>query len=384
MAGQTVVVVGGGVGGTVASRRLRRLIDPSDRVIVVERSRTLEYAPSYGWVLDGRRKPEQVQRPVSRIARRGVELVTADVLGIDPEKRRVETSSNPIDYDRLVVALGAETVPEAIPGFVEGAHDVYSMAGSVAAHAALSEFSGGEVVVLVSRLPYKCPAAPFETAFLAQSVLGRTGALDSSRVSVYTPEPAPLPTAGPVIGEAVTKMLDRKGIAFHTGRQVERVDAGAKKVVFADGTEAPYDLLLGIPAHKAPDALRSSGLGGPNGYVPVDPATLATRDEAVYALGDAAAVPLADGRFLPKAGVFAHAEAEVVARRVAASLAGVEAKRTFSGRGACFMELGGANAAIAVGNFFGEGPAVKRVPPPGPQWHLAKVLFEQYWLRLWW
>lgn len=378
-----VVVLGGGTGGVVAARRLRRELRDGDRVVLVERDPVYRFAPSFLWVMTGARRPEQVSADLRRLIRRGIELVQAEVHAIDTGHRKVATSAGELSYDRLVVALGAELAPDALPGFAEGAHSVYTLEGALATGRALSEFEGGRVVVLVSRLPYKCPAAPYETALLAEAVLRRLGVRGRSSIDVWTPEPFPMPTAGPVMGEALRGMLEQRGIGFHPEQSVERVEPGARELVLAGGERVGYDLLLAVPPHRAPAVARDSGLAGETGFIPVDRATLATQVEGVYAIGDVTTIPLAGGKFLPKAGVFAHAQAEVVARRIAAELSGGTSGAAFDGHGACFVEMGDGVAAYATGDFYaGEAPRI-RLRRPGRHWHLTKVAFEKYWLRRW-
>jgi len=108
-----------------------------------------------------------------------------------------------------------------------------------------------------------------------------------------------------------------------------------------------------------------------------------TSAEGVYAIGDVTAIPLPGGKFLPKAGVFAEAQAKVAARNIAAELAGRRPGAAFDGHGACFVELGDRQAAFATGNFYAPGSPQIQLRRPGPHWHLAKVAFEQYWLRRW-
>jgi sulfide:quinone oxidoreductase len=239
------------------------------------------------------------------------------------------------------------------------------------------------VVVLVSRLPYKCPAAPYEVAVLVEAALRRRSVRDETHIDVYTPEPLPMPTAGPELGHALEQMLTERGIGFHPEAPAERVDSRAGQVVLADGTRVPADLLLGVPPHQAPEVARHSGLAAESGFLPVDRASLVTAVDGVYAIGDVTTIPIAGGKFLPKAGVFAHAEAEVVAQRIAAEAAGRVPTASFDGTGACFVELGDGRAASASGDFYAEGSPRVRLRHPGRRWHLAKVAFEQYWLRRW-
>jgi sulfide:quinone oxidoreductase len=377
----TIVILGGGTGGLVAARRLRRLLDPADRVVVVDQTADYLFAPSFLWVMNGTRRPGQITAERARLRRAGIEIMQAKIHEIDIAGRRVKTSEAEIGFDRLVIGLGADLEPGAVPGFPAAAHNLYTLGGAAQAGEALARFEGGRVAVAVSRLPFKCPAAPYEAAFLAEALLRRRGLRDQLTVDVYTPEPFPMPTAGPVLGEALTGMLARRGIGFHPGQVIDRIDPQSRELVLAGGQRAGYDLLLGIPAHRPPDAAASSGLAGETGYLPVDPASLAASAEGVHAIGDVTAIALPGGKFLPKAGVFAETQAKVVAANIAAELAGRRRAAAFDGHGACFVELGDRRAAFAAGDFYADGGPQIALRRPGPHWHLAKVALEQYWLR---
>lgn len=201
MTDRTVVILGGGTGGLVAARRLRRSLDATARVVVVDRTPTFRFAPSYLWVLNGTRRGDRISSDRRRLRRAGIEVHEAEVLAIEPDQRRVKTSQAELSYDRLIIALGAELAPEELPGFAEAAHNVYTLEGATAAGGALHRFDGGRLAVVVSRLPYKCPAAPYETAFLAEALLRHRGVRDRTTIDIYTPEPYPMPTAGPVLGQ---------------------------------------------------------------------------------------------------------------------------------------------------------------------------------------
>lgn len=381
MGSNTTVVLGGGIGGVVAAKELRRRLPSADQVVLVERHDVLRFAPSLLWVMTGARKPEQIQRNLGRLSRAGLEVVKAEVLGVDPSAGTVKTTDGSIEYDRLVIALGASLAPDTLPGFSDGAHNIYTTAGALGAGDALRSINGGRVVVLVSSMPYKCPAAPYEAAFFAETILRHRGVRDAVSVEVHTPEPFPMPAAGPDVGGALRGMLEARGIGFIPEHPVQTVDAGASELVFEDG-RVSYDVLLGVPPHRPPAVLAESGLVN-GSYLPVDRATLATDFDGIWAVGDATAVPIADGKMLPKAGVFAEREAQVVARRIADELAGREPTATFNGHGACFLEVGDGKAAIGKGDFYAErGPEVT-LHPPARRWHLAKVALEKLWFRRW-
>ena len=379
MAGRTVLVLGGGVGGLVAANELRRRLDPRDRVVLVEREARHLLQPSLLWLMVGRRRRAQIERPLRSLLARGVELVEAEVRAVDPKARRVETATGVLSADALVVALGAELAPDAVAGYRDAAMNFFAPEGAEACARALESFRGGRVVVAVSALPYKCPAAPYEAALLLDDELRRRGLREASQIDVYTPEPQPMPVAGPVMGDAVIGLLEAKGIHFHPKSPIERFEPATAELVLADGTRAGYDLLAAVPPHKAPAAMRGSGLINEAGWVPVDRSTLQTTHERVYAVGDMTTITLTNGKPLPKAGAFAHSQALVVAQEIAATFAGRPAPAGFDGMGFCWVETGAGQAAFAAGNFYAEPDPTLDLRQPGRVWHTGKVLFERSW-----
>jgi sulfide:quinone oxidoreductase len=128
--------------------------------------------------------------------------------------------------------------------------------------------------------------------------------------------------------------------------------------------------------------VRESTLAGDTGWITVDRHTLETRFSGVYAIGDVVSIPLKLGKPLPKAGVFAHGQAEVVAKNVAAAIEGRVGSERFTGHGACFIEIGDGKAGFGAGDFYAEPTPVVTLHPPSWRWHVGKVLFEKFWLYL--
>jgi len=384
-----ILILGGGVGGQVLANDLRRRLSPEHRVTLIDRDTQHAFAPSFLWVMTGDRHPQRVTRDLRELVRPGVEVIKAEVRRIDVANRRVETDHESLAYDYLVVALGAELAPDAIPGLASAAHTFYTLDGAARLRTALDAVDGGTVAVVVSALPYKCPGAPHEAAMLLADFFRRRGRKDTVDVHLFTPEPQPMPVAGPAVGEAVQQMLAQRRIGFHPSHKLTAVDPHSRELLFDAKPPVKYDLLVAIPPHRAPALVREAGLANDSGWIPVDRQTLATRYEHVYAIGDITAVAV-PGRWkpdvplmLPKAGVFAHAEALVVARRIAAGIAGVAATDTFCGDGFCMLEAGEDVAGIAFGDFFAEPSPHVEVRSIGKAWHLGKVLFESWWLAPW-
>ncbi|MBI3164867.1 MAG: NAD(P)/FAD-dependent oxidoreductase [Chloroflexi bacterium] len=386
MTGKTVLILGGGIGGLTAANELRRLLPTEHRVLLVEKDAQHTFPPSFLWLMTGDRRPDQITRDVRRLLRPGIELILAEAQAIDLSNRRMQTSAQALSYDHLIIALGAELAFGAIPGLAESAQTYYTFDGATRLRDTLRNFSGGKVAVVVSALPYKCPGAPHEGAMLIANALRRRGLGDKSEVHLFTPEPQPMPVAGPVLGDAVKQMLVDRDIAFHPLHKLSRVNPDAREIVFDGKDSFRYDLLVAIPPHRGPRVADEAGLTNLAGWIPVDRATLQTKHENVYAIGDATAIQI-PGRWkpdvplmLPKAGVFAHDQAEVVARRIATEIAGVKTEDIFCGDGYCMLEAGEDVAGFAYGDFFAEPSPQIQLRQMGWTWHVGKVLFEQWWL----
>lgn len=383
MAVRTALILGGGVGGLVAANRLRARLPRTDRVILIDREARHLFQPSLLWLATGTRTAEQIQRPLARLARKGIEVIQAEVESIDPVRRSVRAGGQELTGDALIVALGAELAPETIPGLSDGGDNLYSVRGAEAVQADLAERRSGRVVVLTAAPAYKCPAAPYEAAMLIDGYLRARGVRSSVEVDLYAAEPGPMGVAGSVVSAGVRQIVEQKGIRYHPEHQVTAVDPVARMLTFANGATARFDLLVYVPPHRAPAVVRASGLTTEAGWVGVDRRTLATAHAGVYAIGDVTTIPLLMGKPLPKAGVFAHRQAEVVADNLVAEWGGRSTSRAFDGHGECFLETGGGRAGFGAGNFYGEPAPQVALRAPNRWWHWAKVLVEWRWLRQW-
>ncbi len=380
---KTILVLGGGIGGIVAANLLRKRLPRAHRVVLVEREAQHVFPPSLLWVMVGARGGEQISRPLTRLARSGIEIVSGEIERIDPQARSARVAGRDIVADYMVVALGAELAPETIPGLAEAGHNFYTLDGARALERARAGLRQGSLVVLVAGIPFKCPAAPYEAAMLLEADARGRGVRGSVSVDLYTPEPGPMPVAGPLVSAEVRQLVESRGVRVHTEEQVTKVDPAARLIHFKSGTTAAFDLLAYVPPHRAPAVVRAAGLVGDSGWIPVNRQTLETKFAGVYAIGDVAGIPLVTGRPLPKAGVFAHGEAEVVANNLVHAITGEGAPRAFEGHGSCFIEIGDGRAGFGSGNFFAEPAPQIGLRAPGLLLHLGKVAYEKYWLYRW-
>ncbi len=381
--GQTVLILGAGIGGLAVANRLRKTLPKEHQVVLVERETSFVFAPSLLWLITGDRTREDISQPIERLISRGIELVHAEIKRIDPERRVVTAGGRSLAYDYLVIALGAELAPETIPGLSQAGHNFYTLAGAEALGDAFARFTGGKLAVLTAAPGYKCPAAPYEAAMLLESACRKRGIRGQTQIDLYAAEPGPMGVAGPEVSKAVRGMVEAKGIAYHPEHQIREVDPVARRMKFTNEDEATYDLLAYVPPHRAPKVVREAGLVGEAGWIPVDRHTLATKHPRVYAIGDVVGIPLKLGKPLPKAGVFAHGEAQAVAKNITQAITGKGPTASFDGEGACFIETGDGKAGFGSGNFYAEPVPRVTMHPPARRWHLAKILFEKRSLWGW-
>ena len=377
---KTILILGGGVGGVATARALRKRLPAAHRVVLVDRERDHVFAPSLLWLMVGQRTADAITRPLARLARKGIDVRIGSVDHIDPDRRLVTVARQALFADYLVITLGAELAPELIPGLAQAGHNFYTRSGAESLRTALERLGSGRIVVLTAAPAYKCPAAPYEGAMLIDDWYRKQGLRDAVQIEIYAAEPAPMGVAGPHISSAVTQMLAAKGIPYHPEHQVTTVDADRKRLTFANGAEVDFDLLAYVPPHRAPAVIRDSGLTGESGWMSVDRHTLRTRWPNVYAIGDVVSIPLALGKPLPKAGVFAHKEADVVAENIAQAIAGQPQAARFDGHGECFIETGGGKAGFGGGDFYAEPKPAVTLHQPSWRWHLGKVWVEKSWL----
>jgi sulfide:quinone oxidoreductase len=373
-----VLILGGGFGGIATAHRLKQKLAPEDEVILVDRRDYFMVGFRKTWALIGESPLEAGQRSLDSLASFGIRLMRDPVTRIDPQARAATMGDQRISADALVVALGAELAPEAIPGFQQYAFNVYDPEGIPRAAQALSEFQGGRLSIGIFGAPYKCPPAPYEMALLISDSLKSRGIKAS--MEVFTPQPMSLPILGAVGCDLIESRLADKGITFLPNHKATSVEAG--EVVFGD-KRRPFDLLLGVPPHRAPAVVRESGLVDQTGWVAVNPHTLKTQFPGVYAIGDVVQISLANGKPLPKAGVFAEAMGETVADRIAAEFRGEEPEAIFAGEGGCYLEVGAGQAMMVRGHFLAEPEPEVTLTEPSPEYLDEKRSFETQRLQTW-
>jgi len=376
---QRIVILGGGVGGTLTAnllaKRLRREIDAgAAEVLVIDSTGQHVYQPGFMYIAMGGEKAANLQRPERSLLDKRVNLLVGDVVAVDETRAEVRLADGmAIGYDQLVLATGSRIVPEAIPHFEQEAQHFYTAEASARLRIALDAFTGGRIVIGIAGMPYKCPPAPLEVAFLIEAELRERGLREGTTLDYCSPIGRAFTIES--VSEMATPILEQKRIELHTFFNVEAIDPERKVVQSLEGEELPYDLLILVPPHKGQQFLMDSGLApAPGGWLPTDRHTLLVGGRPnVYALGDATDLPLS------KAGSTAHFEAPVVAERIAAAIQGRAPSgkhADYEGKVMCFFEVGDGKGTLLQFDY--DHPP--KPPKPNQLWHLGKIVFNKtYW-----
>jgi sulfide:quinone oxidoreductase len=371
-----IVILGGGVGGTLTAnllaRRLGARIDRGDvDITVVDADGAHVYQPGFMYIAMGGERAERIQRPERSLLDARINLIVGRVTRVDETARTVVLEDGAaLPYDQLVLATGSRILPEAIPHFAEEAEHFYSAEAALRLRHALDSFEGGRVVIGIASMPYKCPPAPLEVAFLIEAELRERGLREKSEVHFCSPIGRAFTIES--VSDMATPILEDKGIALHTFFNVEAIHPDRKVIESLEGEELPYDLLILVPPHRGQQFLIDSGLApAPGGWLPTDRNTLHVGGRPdVYALGDATDLPLS------KAGSTAHFEAPVVVEGIVAALenrAPTGKHAAYEGKVMCFFEVGDGKGTLL--RFDYEHPP--KPPKPNALWHLGKIVFNK-------
>lgn len=327
-----ILVLGAGFGGLELSTRVAESCGDAVQITLIDEADGFVFGYSKLDVMFGKDTAEHVRHLYRDAVMPGVTFVPATVTAIDPVQRVVETSAGTFEADVLVVALGADLDPSATPGLVEGGHQFYTNDGAFALRETLAAFTGGRVVIGVTSAPFKCPPAPSETAMLMHEFLSERGLREKSEIALVMPFGRPIPPS-PDASAAILARFAEFGIEWHPEHVVTGLDPTRRVVLLAEHEEMPYDLFLGVPKHVAPAVVVAAGMTR-DGWIPVNPHTLATEFPEVYAVGDVTSAGT------PKAGVFAEGQAAIAAEHIIAKVHGRNSDAEYDGFGRCYLEFG--------------------------------------------
>ncbi len=368
-----ILIVGGGMGGTILANNLARRLPAEVRggkakITMLSASDKHMYQPGLLYTAFGRMTPDELYRDQASLLEPGIDFFVDPVTEFKLDNNQVVTKSGKTwDYDTLVIATGSRMVPETIPGLAENSETFYTEESAVKMFKRLQAFQGGRVVITVG-VPHKCPMAPLEITFMLYDYFKDRGILD--KVQMHYTYPIGRTHSLEPVAKWATPEFERLGITYETLFNMKEVD-GAKKILRSEeGSETPFDLLIAIPAHKGMEVIEKGGLGQ-GGWVPVNRNRLNMEGRTnVFALGDTTNIPIS------KAGSTAHYEAEALAENLAAMVKMGSPVRDYDGKVFCFIEAGKDRATYAMFNYL--NPPEPKAPTKAMHW------FKMAYNKLYW
>lgn len=387
-----ILILGAGTAGTMMANHLDKCIDYSQWMIdIIDERDKHYYQPGYLFLPFDIYSPEELVKSIQKFIPDRVRFTQSTILKILPEQNIVTLSNgDTLHYDILIVATGNDIAPEEIPGMKSEAwhktiFDFYTFEGALALRDKLREWQGGKLVVHITELPIKCPVAPLEFAFLADSFFKEKGMRDKVSITYVTPLSGAF--TKPKATLALEHLLEEKNIAIEADFAVEHIDNVENILVDYGGRTVPFDLLVTVPTNKGSQYIEHSEMGDELNYIPTHKATLQSKNfENIFVIGDATDVPAS------KAGSVAHFEAEILTENIMNYIAGNPLKAEFDGHANCFVETGGGKALLidfnythepVEGTFPFQGIGPLRLLQESRMNHMSKLAFKWvYWHML--
>jgi len=386
---KNLVILGAGTAGTMMANHLHhQLKQPDWQITIIDERTEHHYQPGYLFLPFDIYSPEDIIKTIEEFIPKEVQLVKQQIDRILPKENLIRLGNGEgLNYDILIIATGAKIAPEETEGmngseWQKSVFDFYTFEGALALRNKLRDWQGGKLVVHITEMPIKCPVAPLEFAFLADSFFKHKHLRDKVEITYVTPLSGAF--TKPKATEALEHLLDEKGILIESDFAIEHVDNENRKIVDYGGREIPFDILVTVPTNKGDAVIERSGMGDDLNYVPTHKATLQSKDYAnVFVLGDASNIPAS------KAGSVAHFEAEILTENILRFVKGEPLKEEFDGHANCFIETGGGKALLIDFNythepvegsfpFAGIGPL--RLLKESRMNHMGKLAFRWiYW-----
>ena len=379
---RNLLILGGGTAGTMAANQLIGKLPKNEwRITVVDQDDKHIYQPGLLLMPFGVYTPEELVRSRKAQFKSGVNVIRATIDKVNVESKTVSLENgDSLPYDYLVIASGTTPRPDQTPGmdgdeFGKSIHEFYTLEGATALRAKLQNFTGGKLVVHITEMPIKCPVAPLEFTFLADSYFKEKGIRENVEIIYVTPLEGAF--TKPACSRVLGHMLGDRGITLEPDFMIEQIDEERKVMVSMDEREIEFDLLVTVPLNMGADFVARSGLGNDLNYVPTDKQTLLSKKhDDIFVLGDASDIPAS------KAGSVAHFAIDLFAENFLQHIAGKPMTHLFDGHANCYIESGGGKGLLIDFNYEVEPlPGKFPLPVVGP-FSLLKETRLNHWGKL--
>ena len=378
---KNLVILGAGTSGTMMANHLVSKLSKKDwKISIIDQYKTHYYQPGFLFLPFDTYTEDQVKKVGKKFIPKGVNYIQKKIEKILPEDNKVELEDETLAYDILIIATGSKIAPDETEGLLgplwkKDIFDFYTYEGALALRNKLREWEGGKLVVHITEMPIKCPVAPLEFAFLADSFFNKKGMRDKVDITYVTPLTGAF--TKPTCSIALGYLLKEKDIHMEPDFAIECVDNEKKEIVDYGGKKVPFDLLVTIPTNMGDEVIERSGLGDDLNFVPTHKHTLQSKvHENIFVIGDATNVPAS------KAGSVAHFQAETLTDNIILYTKGYSLKEEFDGHANCFIETGN-NKALLIDFNYDQEPVHGTFPfsKIGPLRLLKESIFN-HWGKL--
>ena len=350
---KNLLILGAGTAGTMMANHLRpKLYSNKWNITIVDQYKTHYYQPGFLFLPFDTYTEDQVKKEGKKFIPKFVNYIQKKIEKILPEENKVVLEDRTLNYDVLIIATGSKIAPEETEGLLgslwkKDIFDFYTYEGSLALRNKLRNWEGGKLVIHITEMPIKCPVAPLEFAFLADSFFRKKGMRDKVDITYVTPLTGAF--TKPTCSSALAYLLKEKNIHMEADFAIEHVDNETKEIVDYEDKRIPFDLLVTIPTNMGDEVIEKSGLGDDLNFIPTDHNTLQSlAHENIFVIGDATNVPAS------KAGSVAHFQAETLTDNILLYIDGYPLKKEFDGHANCFIETGDDKALLIDFNYVTE------------------------------
>jgi sulfide:quinone oxidoreductase len=389
---KNLIILGAGTGGTMMANHLQGKLNKKEWTIsIIDERKNHYYQPGFLFLPFDLYTPEALVQPIQKFIPHNVNFINDTIDKVIAEENLVKMANGEsYPYDVLIIATGADIAPEEVEGmngdeWEKSIFNFYTFEGALSLRNKLRDWGGGNLVVHITEMPIKCPVAPLEFAFLADSYFKHKGIRDKVNITYVTPLSGAF--TKPKATKALEHFLEEKNISIISDFAIESIDNKKKAIIDYGGRKVLFDLLVTVPTNKGNEVIERSGLGDELNYVPANKATLQSlQHENIFVIGDAAAIPAS------KAGSVAHFEAEILTKNILHYIHNEPLTEEFDGHANCFIETGNRRALLIDFNYTHE-PVEGTFPFPGlgplgllkesHMNHLGKIAFKWiYWHML--
>ena len=394
-----IVVLGAGLGGTIASYEIKAAVKGRAEVMTVSDTDTYSFIPSNPWVAVRWREPEAIQVHLPPVfAKKKIGFTSVGAKRLHASEKRLELNDGTsITYDYLVIATGPDLAFDEIEGLGPQGHTVSVCQTAHAADAAdaFDAFVKNPGPIVVGAVQgASCYGPAYEFALILDTELRRRKIRDKVPMTFVTAEPyighLGLDGVGDTKSLLESELRDRH-IKWITNARVAKVDAGVMHVeeVNEDGSvkkahDLPFGYSMMLPAFRGVPAVSNiEGLTNPRGFIIIDKHQRNPAFPEIFALGVCVAIPPTGPTpvpvGVPKTGFMIESMVTAIAANLALILEGKEPTAEATWNAVCLADFGDGGVAFV---------AQPQIPPRNVNWassgkwvHLAKIGFEKYFLR---